>query len=928
MTSTAPLSAGWSARLSRRDAGWLPAGPGSAGSPPIQGPNDPNGLRVELHMGDYGWVDVSSNVYYRDMIRISRGRSNETSQVPPQTAGFTLNNRGGIFTPRFATGPYYGLIGKNTQVRISRTWNGQRFYRYAGEVPAWPTTSDISGKDVYEQIQAAGPLRRIQQGSAPLRSPMFRACTSGLTATLVTAYWPCEDIGTSTSFASGLSGGTPMTIVGAPQLSSNTQFVCSAAIPAINGSTWSAPIAPYANTTANVLRFLIAVPAAGDPSAAEIARMTTTGTVSLLQLAYNTTPSIQVQVLGSDVNGNSLFNVAQNFNLNGAPVRMSLELIQSAPGTVTWAVVTVAPGQTVGEVMSGTISGTVGQATSIAINPHINGAIPANPAGLTTTAVGHVTYQPTWDSLFDLSNPMAAWLDEAPDAVQTNDLVVFSPPTSRFTRLCLEQGVNPVVVTSAAGYDADSGPTPPVGMGPQTIDTWSSLIQQVPDTTAGMMFEPRDQVGVTIRTRASLYNQTPKLTLDHSLHQLSGPLAPLDDDQQVRNDIIVQRINGSSATLVQTTGPLSVQPPPAGAGDYQTQYQLSLASDSLLADAVGWRLHLGTVNEPRYPSISLNLRHPTFTGNTTMMNAALSLDIGDRILIVNPPPELPPDPISLIVQGYTETLGIYEHDMVINCSPESPYEVALLDDATLGRLDTDGSTLAAPYPLGTEATIQVATTNPASPPWTTAAGDFPFDIAVAGERMTVTNIGAVPAPPTGVDGTFETGVTGWILTNGTLAQSSAQAHSGSFSGLLTTTSMSTALMSTAQFPVTVGATYVLGYWMRLASGAPPFQTAFLRWSDAGGNFLVNSATATLTPVASWANRALQVQAPAGAAFLQVQFNLIPNAAGDAAYFDDVTFVQTTGGMQPFTVTRSVNGVVKPQASGADVRLWQPMILSL
>jgi hypothetical protein len=157
---------------------------------------------------------------------------------------------------------------------------------------------------------------------------------------------------------------------------------------------------------------------------------------------------------------------------------------------------------------------------------------------------------------------------------------------------------------------------------------------------------------------------------------------------------------------------------------------------------------MGTVDEPRYPQISINLRHSTFTSSVDMMNAALTMDIGDRIVITNPPPWMPPDAISQILQGYSETLGTWEHDMSLNCSPESPYRVAVLEDTVLGHLDTDGSTLAGNYPLGTEATLSVATTGIAtgSPLWTTSAGDFPFDIAVAGERMTVTNITGAASP--------------------------------------------------------------------------------------------------------------------------------------------------------------------------------------
>lgn len=920
MSATAGAAAhvaGWAATQGRRGTGMLTP-TGSAGSPPIAGPNDPIGLRVELYMGGQGWVDVSPQVYYRDRIRISRGRSNETSQTPPQTAGLTLNNRGGTFTPRNRSGPYYGLIGRNTPVRISRAWNGGRFYRYAGEVPAWPTTSDISGQDVYEQISAAGPLRRLVQGSAPLRSPMFRGVTSGYSKSIITAYWPCEDAPGSTQFASGLPGGPPMTFTGSPSLGQNASFAASGPLPAVNGSTWYAPIPPFANTTANVVRMLVSVPSNADNSA-EFLYMYTTGTVTTLQAAYdNVVAGGGLEILGKDVNNNTLFGATAVIPMNGLPVRISVELIQSG-SNIIWALVPLTPGATGAPVISGTIPGVVGQATSIIINNHISGA----PVGFTSTAIGHVTYQPTWDSLFDLGGPLYAWLGEPPDAVQPKNA---NYSTSRFTRLCLEQGITPVVISSAAGYDVDPGPTSPVGMGNQSIDTFTTLLQQIPDTTAGMLFEPRDQVGLAIRTRASLYNQTPRLTLDHSQHQLSAPLNPIDDDQQTRNDIIVSRVNGSSASLTQTTGPLSIQSPPNGVGDYQTQYQLSLASDSLLADAAGWRLHLGTVDEPRYPQISLNLRHPTFTGSVDMMNAALTLDIGDRILIVNPPPELPPDPISLIVQGYTETLGIYEHDMVINCSPESPYEIAILEDPVLGHADTDGSTLTVPI-LGSDVTFTVATTNPNSPIWTTNGADFPFDVNVGGERITVPNITGASSPqfftnvvravngtpiPLGADGTFETGITGWAPTAGTFAASTAQAHGGTHSGLLTVTgSPSQTFVRTPMIPVTPGTAIAATQWVLTASGSPHC-LCVIDFFDAGQNYLSSYSSPAVTAPGSWTVQQSVTTVPDGVAFAQIgpTVNLSP-PAGTAIYVDDVTFT-----------------TVPTHAAGTDVRLWQPMILSL
>ena len=118
------------------------------------------------------------------------------------------------------------------------------------------------------------------------------------------------------------------------------------------------------------------------------------------------------------------------------------------------------------------------------------------------------------------------------------------------------------------------------------------------------------------------------------------------------------------------------------------------------------------------------------------------------------------------------------------------------------------------------------------------------------------------------------------------------------------------------------------FWMRLAAGAPFFSDSVLRWLDSGGGFLANAGGTEIAPVASWAQRTTVGMAPAGAAFVQIQINCTPQAANDAIYVDDVTLTQITGGTQQFTVTRSVNGVVKAQSSGAAVALFQPMILSM
>lgn len=737
MPSTAAKAQGWGRAKWKRGLG-LAALPG--GTTPLDGGDGgPIGLMVEIFVNS-AWTDITDFVYYRNNVgaTITRGRGDETSQIQPQTAALILNNRDGRFSPRNPVGPLYGQLTRNTPLRISRLNNGVRRYRFYGEVPTWPTTSDISGKDVTVSITASGMLRRLRQGTQTLRSPMVRAYTIAATSsqfttntiTPPTAYWPCEDGDTSTQIASGLSGGVPMTLVNIPKFGGDTSsFAGSAALPTMNGSIWSGPIPSAASTTANSMEFLLSIPAGGDQDAAVVARMNTTGTVARLDLVYNTAASGSLTMFAYSATGATLYSGVAQTGVNGFPMAVQLQITPHAtPGSVDLTL-SGTPVSTGGPFLfdASTVSGSLGTGNTVVINAS---------ARLLASTVGHVAYQAASDQSINtgtLFNAMTGWSGEV--------------PIVRFSRLCGEQNV-PAVTSFLV---TQSGPGDETSMGAQGIDTFSNLLQECPDVMFTPMWEMRDQMALAFRSKGTMYNAAAALTLDMSANQLSGPLVPVDDDTFTRNDITVSRNGGSSYQLIQATGTMSVQPPPNGVGDYSTNYTLSLATDALLLNQAGWRLRFGTLDEPRYPQIPINLRYPAFTSSVDLMNAALTIDIGDRIDVINPPtPQYPPDPVGQVVQGYTESLGVFEHSIVFNCTPQSPWRVAILDDTVLSRPDTDGSTLAQDYPLGTETSIKVATAGAAtgSPLWTTSAGDFPFDITVGGERMTVTNITGAASPQT------------------------------------------------------------------------------------------------------------------------------------------------------------------------------------
>nr|WP_307962047.1 hypothetical protein [Salinispora arenicola] len=49
---------------------------------------------------------------------ISRGRTSEGSEATPTQVSMSIRNTDGRYSPRNPTGPYYGVIGRNTPLRV------------------------------------------------------------------------------------------------------------------------------------------------------------------------------------------------------------------------------------------------------------------------------------------------------------------------------------------------------------------------------------------------------------------------------------------------------------------------------------------------------------------------------------------------------------------------------------------------------------------------------------------------------------------------------------------------------------------------------------------------------------------------------------------------------------------------------------------
>ena len=143
-----------------------------------------------------------------------------------------------------------------------------------------------------------------------------------------------------------------------------------------------------------------------------------------------------------------------------------------------------------------------------------------------------------------------------------------------------------------------------------------------------------------------------------------------------------------------------------------------------------------------FRSININLA----TSDPVTVNAFFALqelDIGDRIQVFPVPPWLPPDGIDQLISGVAENLYNKIFTMQFQGIPASIYTTGIFDAAalglepSLGKAQTDGSQLSSAI-TSTATTIHTTATGPSGIQWTPEAADYPFDVMVSGERMTMT----------------------------------------------------------------------------------------------------------------------------------------------------------------------------------------------
>jgi hypothetical protein len=178
-------------------------------------PATPLDLTVELLIAG-AWTDVTSLVYRRELLSIGRGRSDEGTEVDRSLCKFTGNNRSGNLSPRNPTGIYYGLIGRNTPVRVRKEPSGDSYLLLPGAAGSYLDTPDSANLSITGDIDVRVDIRpddwtpgkpRVLASkwatSGNQRSWLLRLETSGV----LTFFW--SNNGTAELFHSSSAAPTP-----------------------------------------------------------------------------------------------------------------------------------------------------------------------------------------------------------------------------------------------------------------------------------------------------------------------------------------------------------------------------------------------------------------------------------------------------------------------------------------------------------------------------------------------------------------------------------------------------------------------------------------------------------------------------------------------------------------------------------------------
>jgi hypothetical protein len=663
------------------------------------------------------WIDQPT--YSEGGSTVTRG-SDADSTLRPLQILTKLNNDDNRFDTTDPVSPLYALAKRYARWRLLNN----AVVVGIGEAQAYALSKTIDhvaganrGKSSCD-LRVEGTLARVLSWSTPLRSALYRRLARFYAATTI-GYWPFEDGRAAGQLSNAVPNGKPGSAAGITYQGDA-------------GSGGSAELAELTVDTVATGPFVKASATAGWQIGFTFKLAALPATQQPLLTWYtsdNRTWLIEVKPVGyqftsrNTTTGAVVWTAGVTFGSLAAPNDSYITFRIKATRNAGTGIVTVEPAW-YSQQRSG-ILGTTGT-FSDTIGYLLRWRLTGN-AVIDKAAFGHL-YAVTGggDDLL------------ADDTIAAANGHTGERAGSRFVRLCAEEGFT----VNFTGSVTDTMP-----MGPQKPATLAGLLEQIVATDDCYIYDSRTTGNMVMRTRVHRYGQTPVMAL-------TFPAQVVDYDkvnatERVKNVVTIAQAEGSEATASLTTGPLSTLPAPAGIGEAKGDLTVSVADQGRLADLASWYLAKWTIDRAWYRSITIDL-----VANPSLINDANFLFPGDTITVAG----IERETVRLTVVGLVEQHGHATRTVTIKTIPADTDDILRYD--TVGdRWGAATTTLAGALTTSTTA-LPFTSTDPKDR-WLTTG--MPFDIVIAGERMTLLAMtAAVGTGPYTQTGTVNRAVNGVV----------------------------------------------------------------------------------------------------------------------------------------------------------------------
>lgn len=577
---------------------------------------------------------------------------------------------------------------------------------FAGAVVKWPVNWDMSGNNCWAPIEAAGVLRRLQQGNKQLTSPLTRQ----LSGYAPTGYWRLEDGPDALSFGSSVPGQKAATFT-------NVNPAGDSSLPGASVT------ATFTDANSRLHGATTRTPSGDGFSALVFAKLQSLPSATTVFFSFSGTGGVAVWQVTIESAGGSLR--VKGFTESGIQVVDTLNVV--AVDLTEWTSFQLETSWSGGTLEWHLFYNQVGSSTFW----DQNGSL-ATIAGSKVRSFilgGQELSGASWGHVWIGANTLPY--------VDTTFLAVASgfdgeSVRDRLLRLAFEQGVSMFV---------EPGET--FRMGPQPIGRFIDAIRECEAADYGVLYETG--TGLGYRPRLTRYGYGLKYILTVADGHLAEPPQGIEDDQRVRNHWTVNRRGGSYGEAIDSAHVLAE-------GEYDDSVTINAQTDDDLADHAGMRVLVGTLGAGlRWPNITIDFaRNPDFIWGWRPRRWGFRfLIIMDKTQIVGVEPDL-------VAEGTNTTFWPGGWSTQLNCSEYAPWDIPALDDAGF-FLDMESTVTNEALTLS-ETLIDIFT--PADEPPLVYEEDF--EIEISGERMMVTSISG-----TGTNQTLTTtrGLDGWTKTH-------------------------------------------------------------------------------------------------------------------------------------------------------------------